>query len=67
VRDIRNGGHEGEARATCRHIQDFAANGLRVFPNDYPGGAMHRVSRASSVFRWPYNHRSRPRNVSING
>jgi hypothetical protein len=53
MRDICYRGHKGKARATRRHIQNFTACGLRVFTNDYCGGAMHRVSRAFSVFRRP--------------
>lgn len=58
MRDICNGGSKSETRTIFRHVPNSAANGLRVFNRDYFGGAMHRVSRAFSVFRWAWNHRS---------
>jgi hypothetical protein len=51
MRDICNGGRQGETRAFFRHIPNSTANGLRVLTKDDLGGAMHRMSRAFSVFR----------------
>jgi hypothetical protein len=56
MRAIFKGRPKCETRATFRHIQNFAAYGLRVLTNDYFGGATHHESLAFSVYRRPYNH-----------
>ena len=53
MRDICNGGQQSETRAVFRHIPDSTANGLRVRTKEDFGGAMHRMSRAFSVFGLP--------------
>ena len=53
MRDICNGGQQGETRAVFRHIPNSTANGLRVRTKEDFGGAMHRMARAFSVFSLP--------------